>query len=100
MTSPDEAVKPLTALLRKHPDLEAEVIWAANGVWAAQDDEDEGLDGEEIPFYAAGMIAEGYACAWQLLGEGAPQFLRLFFWQGDAPPLPADPDVLATGRIG
>lgn len=99
MTSPSESVKPLTDLLRKHPDLEAEVIWAAGGAWVAQDDEDEGLDGEEIPFYAEGMLAEGYACAWQLLGQGTPQFLRLFFWQGDAPPLPDDRDILAMGHL-
>ena len=100
MPAQDDPLKPLTLLLRKYPDLEAEVIWATSGQWVAQDDEDEGLDGEEIPFYAAGMLAEGYTCAWQVLGEGGPQFLRLFFWMGTAPPLPDDPDVLSVGQAG
>lgn len=98
MIDPDQAIAPLAALLRKYPALEAQVIWADSGDWLAQDDEDMGLDGEEIPFYAEGLIAEGYDCAWQVLGQGAPQFVRLFFWQGAMPPLPNDPDVLSIGR--
>lgn len=93
----DTALKPLVTLVRKHPEIEAEVIWAEGGDWAAQSDETDGLDGEEIPFYAAGMLAEGYALAWQILGDGAPEFVRLFFWQGTMPPLPVDPGLLAQG---
>jgi hypothetical protein len=97
MLDPDIALQPLALLLRKHPSLEAQVIWADTEDWAAQDDEDMQLDGEEITFYAEGLIAEGYHCAWQVLGDGAPQFLRLFFWQGAMPPLPDDPDLLSSG---
>jgi hypothetical protein len=88
----------LVQLCRKHPALEAQVIWAMGGEWQPQEDEDQGLDGEEIAFYAEGMLIEGYACAWQVLGQGGPEFVRLFFWQGDAPPLPDDPDLLGQGQ--
>lgn len=95
--SPQDALKPLTVLVRKHPSLEAQAIWAVAGEWQAQDDEDEGLDGEEIAFYAAGSMMEGYSCAWQVLGLDGPEFVRLFFWQSDMPPLPQDADVISQG---
>ena len=90
-----EPLDPLTALCRKHPSLEAQVIWAQDGDWQPQEDEETGLDGEEIAFYAEGMVQEGYSCAWQILGVGAPEFVRLFFWTGDMPPLPEDPDLIS-----
>lgn len=92
-----ESLNPLAALCRKHPTLEAQVIWAEGGDWQPQEDDDAGLDGEEIAFYAEGMVLEGYACAWQVLGIGAPEFVRLFFWMGDMPPLPSDPDLITQG---
>ena len=92
-----DALKPLVDLTRKYPQIEGQVIWADDGDWAADADETLGLDGEEIPFYAEGMIDEGYACAWQVLGDPNPEFIRLFFWQGDMPALPADPDILSSG---
>ena len=88
---------PLTDLCRKQPSLEAQVIWAADGDWQPQEDEETGLDGEEIAFYAEGMVQEGYSYAWQILGVGAPEFVRLFFWTGDMPPLPEDPDLISQG---
>ena len=94
-----DALKPLVDLTRKYPDIEGQAIWAEHGDWAAQDDEALGLDGEEIPFYAEGMMAEGYRCAWQILGNSTPEFIRLFFWQGTMPALPNDPDILSTGQI-
>jgi hypothetical protein len=96
MTSPD-ALTPLVTLARKHPDLEAQVIWAESGEWLAQEDEENGLDGEEIAFYAEGLLMEGYRCAWQIMGQGAPEFVRLYFWQGEMPPLPDDPDLISQG---
>lgn len=93
-----DSLKPLIALCRKYPQLEAQVIWAEAGMWQPQEDEDAELDGEEIVFYAEGMLIEGYACAWQVLGQGAPEFLRLFFWQGQMPTLPDDPDLLSSGE--
>ncbi len=95
----DDAIKPLTALVRKYPQIEAEVIWADGDEWSAQSDETDGLDGEEIPFYAAGMLAEGYSLGWQVLGDGAPEFVRLFFWQGAMPPMPDDPDLISQGTV-
>jgi hypothetical protein len=94
----EDALKPLVQLCRKHPQLEAQVIWADAGDWHPQEEEDEGLDGEEIAFYAEGMVQEGYSCAWQVLGQGAPEFVRLFFWQGQMPILPEDPDLIAQGK--
>ena len=93
-----DALKPLVDLTRKYPEIEGQVIWAEDGDWAAQDDDALGLDGEEIPFYAEGMIAEGFHCAWQILGESGPEFIRLFFWQGTMPALPSDPDILSSGQ--
>lgn len=92
--APEDAIKPLAQLCRKYPALEAQVIWAEGGDWHPQEDDEAGLDGEEIAFYAEGMLIEGYACAWQVLGQGAPEFVRLFFWQGDMPALPDDPDLI------
>ncbi len=93
-----DALAPLVALCRKHPTLEAQVIWAEAGDWQPQEGEEVGLDGEEIAFYAEGMVLEGYRCAWQILGEGGPEFVRLFFWMGDMPPLPDDPDLISQGK--
>jgi len=93
-----EDLKPLEQLCRRHPSLEGQVIWAEAGDWSPQEDEDSGLDGEEIAYYAAGMVEEGYACGWQILGQGAPEFVRLFFWQGDRPALPHDLDLIAEGQ--
>jgi hypothetical protein len=99
MTPVETALKPLAKLVAKHPQLEAQVIWAEAGDWAPQETETEGLDGEEILFYAEGMLEEGYGLAWQALGEDIPEFVRLFFWDGLAPDLPDDVDLLASGRI-
>ena len=92
-----DALNPLTALCRKYPVLEAQVIWADGIEWQPQEDDEAGLDGEEIAFYAGGMVQEGYSCAWQILGIGAPEFVRLFFWIGAMPPLPSDPDLISQG---
>jgi len=94
-----ESLNPLSSLCSKYPSLEAQVIWAEGGDWQPQEDDEAGLDGEEIAFYAEGMVQEGYSCAWQILGIDAPEFVRLFFWIGDMPPLPFDPDLISQGSI-
>ena len=80
---------PLAKLAVKHPDMEAEVIWANGGEWDAQGDATERLDAEEIAFYAEGLMVEGFCLHWQVLAETTapadPVHVRLFFWQGDAP---------------
>jgi hypothetical protein len=87
---------PLAKLAMKHPDLEAEVIWARDGLWQAQSDDAEFLDGEEVPYYAEGLLLEGFALHYQILAEAdapkLPAHIRLFFWQADAPELP-DPEA-------
>jgi hypothetical protein len=96
MPSP-ESLNPLSSLCRKYLALEAQVIWAEGSDWQPQEDDEAGLDGEEIAFYAEGMLMEGYSCAWQILGVGAPEFVRLFFWIGEMPHLPDDPDLISQG---
>ena len=84
---------PLAKVAAKHPDLEGEVIWASGTDWEAQDDAEALLDAEEIPFYAEGLLLEGFQMHWQILAESdaptVPVHIRLFFWQGDAPAPPA-----------
>ena len=85
---------PLARITLKHPDLEGEVIWANGPDWQAQDDAEGLLDAEEIPFYAEGLLMEGFAMQWQVLAETEapkdPVHIRLFFWQtgGATPPAP------------
>lgn len=84
---------PLAKLAAKHPDIEAEVIWANGADWDAQDDTTEMLDAEEIAFYAEGLLMEGFHLHWQALAEttapAAPVHVRLFFWQGQGPVTPS-----------
>lgn len=93
---------PLARLALKHPDLEAEVIWARDGLWQAQSDDAEFLDGEEVPYYAEGLLLEGFALHYQVLAEEdapkLPAHIRLFFWQADPPELPApEAGLVLTG---
>ncbi len=96
---------PLAKWAIRHPDLEAEVIWAEAEGWQAQSDTEALLDAEEAPYYAEGLLLEGFAMQWQVLaldGDAAPTapaLIRLFFWQGQATPPPAETGVtlLASG---
>lgn len=94
---------PLAKLATKHPDIEAEVIWANGMEWDAQDDASEMLDAEEIAFYAEGLLMEGFHLHWQVLAETnastEPVHARLFFWQGDGPKPPV-PEVGLTQFAG
>lgn len=85
---------PLSKLALRHPDIEGQAIWWEDGAWQAQDDEDAMIDGEEIAFYAEGVLAEGFGLHWQVLSEieapKEPILARLFLWQtGPAPAIPA-----------
>ena len=76
------------------------MIWANGADWQAQDDAEGLLDAEEIPFYAEGLLMEGFAMQWQVLAETEapkdPVHIRLFFWQTGG----ATPPVLDTfGRV-
>ena len=102
--SPIEAfLAPLAKLLAKHAELEGEVIWAEADGWQAQDDTEGLLDAEEIPFYAEGLLIEGFHMQWQVLADSdapkEPAQLRLFFWQDEnAPPAPeAELTLVASG---
>ena len=97
--SPIEAfLAPLAKITLKHPDLEGEVIWADGGEWLAQDDTEGLLDAEEVPFYAEGLLLEGFQMHYQILAETDapkdPAHVRLFFWQTGSPTPPAPEDGL------
>ncbi len=97
----EEFLAPLARIAAKNPELEAQVIWAANGAWQPQDDDADLLDAEEIAFYAEGMLLEGFGMIWEVLAEddapAKPAFVRLYFWQG-AMPEAAAPDALVVTR--
>ena len=83
---------PLTKLGLKHPEVEAEVIWANGPEWEPQQGTDALLEAEEIPFYAEGLLLEGFQMHYQILADSdLPKdaaHVRLFFWQTDPPTLP------------
>ena len=60
---------PLAKLALRHPMLEGQAIWWEAGDWQAQDDEEAMIDGEEIAYYAEGLLAEGFGLHWQVLAE-------------------------------
>lgn len=78
------------------------MIWASGTGWQDQADSTDLLDAEEIAFYAEGLLLEGFHLHWQLCaGDGAPRFVRLFFWQDQRPapiPLPLALTLLAEGH--
>ena len=83
---------PLTKLALKHPEVEAEVIWADGTAWEPQHGTDALLEAEEIPFYAEGLLLEGFQMHYQILADSDapkdPAHVRLFFWQAAPPELP------------
>ncbi len=99
--SPTEAyLAPLAKLAVKHPDIEAEVIWDSPDGWEPQSGDDARLEGEEIAFYAEGLLMEGFQMQYQILADtDAPKdaaHVRLFFWQAGAPDLPSPEDGLVV----
>ena len=84
---------PLARLALRHPMLEGQAIWWEAGDWQAQDDEEAMIDGEEIAYYAEGLLAEGFGLHWQVLAEADapkdPVLVLLFLWQSpETPELP------------
>ena len=90
---------PLAKLALKHPDVEAEVIWDSPDGWEPQTGHDALLEAEEIPFYAEGLLLEGFQMHYQILAETDapkdPAHVRLFFWQTGNPTPPAPEDGLS-----
>jgi hypothetical protein len=78
---------PLARIARKHPGIEGMVFWGGE---AWEDSPSEALEAEEIAFYAEGLLVDGFHMDWMLVADetGAPDHLRLCFWQ-DGPPPPA-----------
>ena len=91
MPAHDTFLDPLKKLALRHPEIEAHVLWFANGEWS--DAMGEVLEAEEIAFYAEGLLLEGFGAAWQhLVSAAGDPHLRLLFWQTGAPVLP-DPAI-------
>jgi hypothetical protein len=106
LTPHQSFLAPLAKLTLRHPNLEGQAIWWEDGIWQAQDDDEAMIDGEEIAFYAEGLLDEGFGLHWQVLAdEEAPKdplLVRLFLWQpGEMPKVPL-PDqgwrILAEAR--
>lgn len=88
MTDHDATLAALAAVIARHKHIEGFVLWYKDGDWS--DANGESLDAEEIVFYAEGLLMEGFGMAWVHLSDPAlGDHIRLYFWQGDAPPLPA-----------
>lgn len=111
MTSPspfDAFLAPLNRLAARHPNVEGQVLWAAevDEGWQVQDDAAEMLDAEEIPFYVEGLLMEGFGLLWQSMaesGETVPDHILVMVWeQGASPPPAPEPaegwTILAQGR--
>lgn len=108
--TPEVFLAPLARLAARHPGIEGQVLWAAQGEdgWQVQDDTAELLDAEEIPFYVEGLLMEGFGLVWQLMaeaGEGKrdPDHVLVMVWEPGANPPPAPEaaagwTVLASGR--
>lgn len=90
---------PLHALTLRLPEVEAQVLWFADGTWS--DGAGEMLEAEEIAFYAEGLLAEGFGAAWQHLtsAQGDPH-IRLMFWQTGTPTLPDPPPGWTISAFG
>ncbi|MDB5665658.1 hypothetical protein [Cypionkella sp.] len=88
----DTFLTPLTKLGLKHPEVEAEVIWANDQEWEPQQGTDALLEAEEISFYAEGLLLEGFQMHYQILADSDapkdPAHVRLFFWQTEQLTLP------------
>ncbi len=104
----DDFLAPLLRLGLKFPDIEAHVLWAEGVEWQPQDEAEEGLEGEEIAYYAEGLLLEGFGLVWfALAGEDSPaepEHVLLYFFEDPAAPtpsLPAPPEgwqIMAQGR--
>lgn len=89
----------LKSALKRARGVEATVHWLKDSGWT--DATGETLENEEIVFYAEGLLMDEFGMAWQVVGEpGAPDHLRLFFWQDRPAPLPAAPEGMQVLEAG
>lgn len=96
MSEFDTFLEPLSRIAQHHSDIEAYVLWHKDGMWS--DATGETLEAEEITFYAEGLLMEGFGMAWEHLTSAAQgDHIRLCFWEGAVPDLPATPE--GTARI-
>lgn len=84
-----EFLSPLRKLALRHAELDALVFWA-NPAWVPEPTEE--MDAEEAPYYAEGLIPEGFCLEWRLMalpGEARPDHFQLYVWErgGEPPPL-------------
>ncbi|MFN5997116.1 MAG: hypothetical protein ACK47C_06830 [Paracoccaceae bacterium] len=94
LTPVEAFLAPLAKIARTHRDIEGLVFWGGSEGWDLSPS--EALEAEEITFYAEGLLIDGFHMDWALVAEGgAPDHLRLCFWQ-DGPPPPA---VAAPWRV-
>ena len=98
MSTPHQTfLAPLAKLALRHPLVEGQAIWWEDGDWQAQDDEEAMIDGEEIAYYAEGLLAEGFGLKWQVLAEAEapkdPVLVLLFLWQSGPEPDFPDPGL-------
>ena len=91
----EDFLAPLLKLGLRFPLAEGHVLWAEDGLWAEQADMDEGLDGEEIAFYAEGLLLEGFGLVWQALAESETpteiEHILMFFQENPNLPAPGIP---------
>lgn len=88
MADIDALLEPLRGVTRKHKTIEAYVLWHESGAWT--DANGDMLETDEIVFYAEGLLIEGFCLGWDHLTDAQlGDHVRLCFWQGDAPGLPA-----------
>ncbi len=99
----DDFLQPLMKLGRKFPDAEGHVLWAEADAWVEQEDLDEGLDGDEIGYYAEGLLLEGFALIWQAIAaEETPEEIEhilMFFQENPADAAPPVPEPATGWRI-
>lgn len=101
MSTVEDFLQGLQRATRKHPESDAFVFWAKGTDWS--DASDEPLDAEELPYYAEGLLMEGFGLCWRLLmaANGEP-VMHLYCWQADPPELPSiQPELTlsATGQV-
>jgi hypothetical protein len=98
------ALAPLADLLTRARGIEAAVFWHDGTGWP--DEPQEVLEGEEVLFYAEGLLAEGFSLAWAAFADspgGRPDHLRLWFREdgpADPPRAPPHWQPVAQGTSG
>ena len=94
-TAEERFLAPLKKIAARDPEIEVFVFWAEGGLYP--DLPSEALESEEIAFWLEGLIAEGFALSWQLIGEGEAAHIRLYASDVAAEP-PSSAAVIAAGK--